>query len=55
MATDGALAHFKLRAGGSWPSHIWTPTIGAELVCRREVGNIYDLVHAVVILRGGEV
>ena len=51
MATDDVLAHFKLCAGGSWPSHIWTPTIGEELVCRREVGNIYDLVHAVAILR----
>ena len=30
---------------------IWTPTIGEELVCQREVGNIYDLVHAVAILR----
>ena len=28
--------------------------IGEELVCRREVGNIYDL-HAVAILRGGNV
>ena len=22
---------------------IWTPVIGEELTCRREVGNIYDL------------
>ena len=29
-------------------------TIGEELVCRREVGNIYDL-HAVAILHGGDV
>ena len=30
------------------------PTIGEELVCQREVGNIYDL-HTVAILRGGNV
>ena len=41
IATDGALAHFKLC--GFWPSHIWMPTISEELVCRMEVGNIYDL------------
>ena len=33
---------------------IWTPEIGEELTCRREVGNIHDL-HAVAILRGGDV
>ena len=30
------------------------PTISEELICRREVGYIYDL-HAVAILRGGDV
>ena len=29
------------------------PTIGEELVCQREVGNIYDL-HPEAILRGGD-
>ena len=33
---------------------IWMPRIGEELVCRREVGNIYDM-YAVAILRGGDV
>ena len=33
---------------------IWTPEIGEELTCRREVGNIHDL-HAVAILRGRDV
>jgi len=34
---------------------IWTPTIGEELVCRREVtGKVYDL-HAVAVLRGSDI
>ena len=33
---------------------IWTPEIGEELTCRREVGNIHDL-HAVAVLRGSDV
>ena len=34
--------------------NIWTPEIGEELTCRREVGNIHDL-HAVAIIHGSTV
>ena len=58
MATDGSLmVHLhtlnSVVRGHHIYKDIWTPMIGEELVCRWEVGNIYDL-HTVAILRGGD-
>ena len=60
MATDGSsMAHFhtlnSVVLGHHIYKNIWMLTIGEEeLVCRREVGNIYDL-HIVAIQHEGDV
>jgi len=59
MAGDGSTEHSghcinSVVRGHHIYKDIWTPEIGEELTCRREVGNIYDL-HAVAVIRGNAI
>ena len=59
MSTDTSTSHSDRCINSVVRGHhiykdIWTPVIGEELTCRREVGNIHDL-HAVATIRGSDV
>ena len=59
MVTDTSMEHSDHCINSVVRGHhvykdIWTPEIGEELTCRREVGNIHDL-HAVAVICGRNV
>ena len=49
--SDGYLRSGKLRRGHHVVVSIWSPTIGEQLVCKRQISNPQD-VYTVAVMRG---